>query len=59
MLIANSNRPQQIQITHSKLQINRRLRLSAASGATRLKIFVIYEPATLESLRHLVPFSCR
>ena len=51
-LIANSNRPQQIQIVHSKLKSlransDRRLRLSTASGATRLKIFVIHEAATL------------
>ena len=49
-LTANSNRPQQIQIVHSKLQIidsARRLRLSTASGTTRLKIFVIHEAATL------------
>ena len=47
---ANSNRSQQIQIAHIKLQIinsARRLRLSTASGATRLKIFVIHEAATL------------
>ena len=47
---ANSNRSQQIQIAHSKLQIinsARRLRLSTASGTTRLKIFVIHEAATL------------
>ena len=58
-LTANSNRPQQIQIVHSKLKsltansncshqiTNKRLRLSTASGATRLKIFVIHEAATL------------
>ena len=61
-LAANSNRPQQIQIVHCKLksltanlncshQITnhsaRRLRLSTASGTTRLKIFVIHEAATL------------
>ena len=49
-LTANSNRPQQIQIAHSKLQIinsARCLRLPTASGATRLKIFVIHEAATL------------
>ena len=56
-LTANSNRSQQftnrshqIQIAHIKLQIinsARRLRLSTASGATRLKIFVIHEAATL------------
>ena len=62
-LTSNSNRPQQIQIVHSKLKsltansnchsklqiINsaRRLRLSTASGTTRLKIFVIHEAATL------------
>ena len=42
---ANSNRSQQIQIAHIKLQIinsARRLRLAIASGATRLKIFVIH-----------------
>ena len=49
-LTANSNRSQQIQIAHSKLQIinsARRLRLSTASGATRLKIFVVHEATTL------------
>ena len=56
-LTANSNRPQQIQIAHSKfksftanykiINSNRRLRLSTASGTTRLKIFVIHEAATL------------
>ena len=47
---ANSNRSQQIKVAHSKLQIinsARRLRLFTASGATRLKIFVIHEAATL------------
>ena len=49
-LTSNSNRSQQIQIAHSKLQIidsGRRLRLSTARGATRLKIYVIHEAATL------------
>ena len=44
---ANSNRSQQIKVAHSKFKL--RLRLSTASGATHLKIFVIYEAATLES----------
>ena len=54
---ANSNRSQQIKVAHSKLQIThsklqiinsaRCPRLSTASGATRLKIFVIHEAATL------------
>ena len=47
---ANSNRSQQIKVAHSKLQIinsPRCPRLSTASGATRLKIFVIHESATL------------
>ena len=42
---ANSNRSQQIEVAHSKSQIinsARRLRLSTASDATRLKIFVIH-----------------
>ena len=47
---ANQSRSQQIQIAHRKLQIinsARRLGLSTASDATRLKIFVIHEAATL------------
>ena len=54
-----TNCSQQIQITHSKLQIvdpARRLQSPTASGARRLKIFVVHEATTLESSRHLVDF---
>ena len=52
---ANSNRSQQIKVAHSKFKLltsnyklnARRVRLSTASGTTRLKIFVIHEAATL------------
>ena len=47
-----TNRLQQIQITYSKLQLvvpAWRLQSPTASGARRLKIFVMHEAATLES----------
>ena len=49
-LTANSQQIKVALVAHSKLQIinsARRLRLSTASGTTRLKIFVIHEAATL------------